>query len=425
MGLVINKEKDMTPFAMAEKPSKQYPFLMPLVWGGSWLLTREFGLKIKKFNMDKIKPPFLVIGTHQGPVDYYVGPLAMFPHRAMYVSDMEGFAAFGKWLYRGLGCIGKRRYVSDISVVCNMKYALSIGQSVVVYPESRHSNVGTTAFVPSNMGKLAKAMGVPVVILAAKGNYLANPFWDEEHTRKVPVEVSMTCICGKDELASIDEAKLQNMIEDGLAYDEYRYQQDNHIKIKDKNRAVGLHKALYQCRQCETKYKMKSSGALLSCENCGATYELSESGWLIKSDKKDEKMHIPDWYEWEREQAVSEFRELGVVGRKFSSHIYALPNEKGFVDLGTGELSVDQNEFTLRFDDENKRKLVREKNFVEYTMHFPHKIRESVQTEYDYKGTGMCIVLSTTDCCYYIYSDDQDFNPTELQFIGEALYKNE
>ncbi len=424
MGLIINKGKDMTPFAMAEKPSKQYPILMPLVWGGSWLLTRGFGLKIKKVNMDKIKPPFLVIGTHQGPVDYYVGPLAMFPHRAMYVSDMEGFAAFGKWLYRGLGCIGKRRYVSDISVVRNMKYALSIGQSVVVYPESRHSNVGTTAFVPRNMGKLAKAMGVPVVILAAKGNYLSNPFWDEEHTRKVPVEVTMTCICDKDRLADINESELQSLIEAGLSYDEYKYQQENHILIKDKNRAAGLHKALYQCRSCGAKYKMKSSGTLLMCENCGATYELSESGWLIRADKKEEKIHIPDWYEWEREKAVSAFGELGEVGRKFSAHIYALPNEKGFVNLGGGELSINHKEFTLRFDDENKRELVREKNFADYTLRFPHKIRESVQTEYDYKGTGMCIVLSTMDCCYYIYSDAPDFNPTELQFIGEELYKN-
>ena len=120
-----------------------------------------------------------------------------------------------------------------------MKYAISIGQSVVVYPESRHSNVGTTAYIPKNMGKLAKVMGVPVVILAAKGNYLANPFWDEEHTRKVPVEVTMTCICDKDKLANINESELQSMIEEGLAYDEYRYQQENHILIKNPKRAEG------------------------------------------------------------------------------------------------------------------------------------------------------------------------------------------
>lgn len=416
----------MVPFDMARKPSKQYPFLMPLVWGGSWALTRQFGLRIRKVNMEGIKPPFLVIGTHQGPVDYYVGPLAMFPHRAMYVSDMEGFAAFGKWLYRGLGCIGKRRYVSDISVVRNMKYAISIGQSVVVYPESRHSNVGTTAYIPKNMGKLAKVMGVPVVILAAKGNYLANPFWDEEHTRKVPVEVTMTCICDKDKLADINESELQSMIEEGLAYDEYRYQQENHILIKNPKRAEGLHKALYQCRSCEAKYKMKTSGAILSCEKCGASFELTEDGWL---SREGEKIHIPDWYEWQRSNIISELKcteepEQDNPIREYKVSIKALANEKGFVEMGAGKLVLNRKEFILKFDDEKAYRSIKDKQRDDMSIHFPHINRESVQTEYNYKGTGMCVVLSTTKCCYYIYSDDQDFNPTELQFIGEELYKH-
>lgn len=410
----------MTPFKMAAKPSKQYPFLLPLIWGGAWFLTRQFGLHINKVNMQGVKPPFLVISTHQGPIDYYVGPLAMFPHRAMYVSDMEGFAAFGKWLYRGLGCIGKRRYVSDITVVRNMKYALSLGQSVVVYPESRHSNVGTTAYIPRNMGKLAKKMDVPVVILSASGNYLANPFWDEEHTRKVPVEATMTCICDRNQLHDYSEEQLQKMIEKGLSYDEYRYQQDNHILIKDKNRALGLHKALYQCRQCGMRYKMTSQGAILSCESCGATYELTEDGWLACGN---ERIHIPDWYEWQRECIINEYVNASDMSRDYKVHIYGLPNEKGFVDLGDGVLSLNKQEFLLHFEDIELRELVCERRFVDYTLHFPHSIRESVQTEYDYKGTGMCIVLSTSGCCYYIYSDDIEFNPTMLQFVGEALYK--
>lgn len=84
--------------------------------------------------MKGIKPPYLVIATHQGPADYSAAPLVMFPHRAMYVSDMEGSAWYGKFLYRGLGCIGKRRFVSDIRVVHNMQYAIEKKQAVWVYP---------------------------------------------------------------------------------------------------------------------------------------------------------------------------------------------------------------------------------------------------------------------------------------------------
>lgn len=65
--------------------------------------------------------------------------------------------------------------------------------------------------------------------------------------------------------------------------------------------------------------------------------------------------------------------------------------------------------------------LIQEKS----VLHFRHKIRESVQTEYNYRNKGKCIVLSTTSCCYYLYSDDQSFEPTELQFIGEKLYEKE
>ena len=89
----------------------------------------------------------------------------------------------------GIGCIGKRRYVSDVAVVKNIYYALhNKKQIVAVFPESRHSNVGTTSRIPGNMGKLAKLMKVPVVTLSVHGSYLAGPFWDEEHIRTVPME---------------------------------------------------------------------------------------------------------------------------------------------------------------------------------------------------------------------------------------------
>lgn len=398
--MLKNKRGDMTPYNMGRKPSKQSPFLLPIIWGGSYLMTRQFRLKITKKKMDNIKPPYLVISTHQGFSDYYIAPLVMFPHRAMYVSDMEGFAAFGNRLYRGLGCIAKRRYVPDICVVENMRYALAKRQSVVVFPESRHSNVGTTALLPDNMGKLAKIMGVPLVILSVNGSYLANPFWDEEHTRKLPFRASMECIFTAEELKRHSPEEIQTRIEECLTYDEYRYQQENGILIAGRKRAEGLHKPLYQCKSCGTKYHMESSGSILRCRSCGTEWELSEDGWLVNAG---EKVHIPEWYEWERDMAQQEIKPA-----EFQVTVEALPNEKGFVPLGRGILELGSEKFTLRLADQ--------------TLEFPHRIRESVQTEYNYRGKGMCIVLSTRDCCYYIYSDDSHFQPTEIQFIGEYLY---
>ena len=51
---------DMTPFDMTEKPSKQYFFLMPLIWIAAYLDTRKFGLKTDHSGMKGVKPPYLV-----------------------------------------------------------------------------------------------------------------------------------------------------------------------------------------------------------------------------------------------------------------------------------------------------------------------------------------------------------------------------
>lgn len=432
-----NKKKDMTPFDMKRLPMKQKWYLMPLIWGGSWLMTRQFRLKIVKKNMQGMKPPFLVLSTHQGFSDYYIAPLALFPHRANYVSDMEGFAAFGEWLYRAIGCIGKRRYVPDILVVRNMKYALSRGQSVVVYPESRHSNVGTTAYIPPNMGKLVKAMKVPLVILSAHGSYLANPFWDEEHTRRTPMEALLEGVYTAEEVERLSEQEIQTTIEEKLQYDEYRWQQERQIQITEKNRAEGLHKALYQCRVCGREFGMKSEGAQLVCKECGACWELTASGGLkciravskekVASDRcgeleaaspvtqhavgaealEEKRIHIPDWYEWQRENVIREI-EADKYAYTFKVRVEALPNSKGFVELGEGTLIHDADGFTLIVG--------REQWF------FNHDSGESVQTEYNYRGKGPGIVLSTRDCCYYVYSEDNNFNPTRLQFAGEYFH---
>ena len=250
---MIRYTNDLTPFDMAEKPSKQYFFLVPLIWAAAKLSYMKCGMKIDRSGIKGVKGPFLIIATHQGPADYSAAPLATFPHRAMYVSDMEGFLYYGKWLYRGLGCIGKRRFVSDITVVKNMKYALGMGQSVFVFPESRHSNVGTTAYIPKNLGKLCKFMDVPVVLFTLYGSYLANPFWDELRTRKVPIEGKLTLLYSKDALEKASADEIQKALEKGLEYNEYEYQTAKKILIKEPFRAEGLHKPLYICRKCGAK----------------------------------------------------------------------------------------------------------------------------------------------------------------------------
>ncbi len=397
-----NRKKDFTPFDMKKPPKKPNPLLMPIIWAASFVCTRRFSLKIDKSGVKGLKPPYLVLATHQGFADYYIAPLALFPYRAGYVSDMEGFAAFGDSLYRGIGCIGKRRFVPDPSVIVNIRHILRQGRPAVLYPESRHCNAGVTSLIPDNMGKLCKLLGVPVVTLAAKGCYLANPFWDEEHTRPAKITAKLECICTAEQLADISADELQQRIEEKLAYNEYEYQQAAGIRITYKERCRGLHKALYRCHTCKTEFSMRSEGSRIFCESCGASREMDEYGSLGD-------ITVPEWYEEQREAVINEIQS-GRYHAVFDVNAEALPNEKGFIPMGAGQLTHSAEGFVLTLSDR--------------TLKFSSRMMESVQTEYDYRGRGTCLVLSDRDCCYYCYCSAPDFNVTKIQFAAEYFHAN-
>ena len=191
--------------------------------------------------------------------------------------------------------------------------------------------------------------------------------------------------------------EVQQEIEKKLTYDEYAWQREQKIQIRDEKRAEGLELPLYQCIACGTKSRMQTKGKQLYCNSCKAVWEMDEYGTLKQkkvqlqnlSPQKNvqSQIHIPDWYEWERAQVEAEIQNETYTC-DYSVQVEALYNEKGFVMLGEGHLVQTREGFHLT---------------IEGREHFfSSKARESVQTEYNYRGKGPCIVLSNQNCCYYL-----------------------
>ncbi|MDE5753238.1 MAG: hypothetical protein K2H89_01640, partial [Oscillospiraceae bacterium] len=314
------------------------------------------------------------------------------------------------------GCIAKRRYVPDITVMNHIRYSLfTLRQSVVLFPESRHCDAGITSTLPDHLGKLVKLLNVPVVILKANGSYLANPFWDESHTRHTKLTASLRLLHTPEELQNLSVQTLQEGIEQALQYDEYQYQEEQKIRIRSPRRAEGLHLPLYQCLSCGTEGNMHSQGTKLSCSHCKTQWELNESGMLIS--RQSSAISIPDWYRWERSQTEKQISSHGYE-LDIPVSVQALPNEHGFVDLGAGRLHYDPDGFLLSLEH------VHPGLYDQFPLYIPTKYISSCQTEYNYRNQGKCIVLSTQNCCYYIYSEHPDFLVTKLEFAAEINYKN-
>jgi 1-acyl-sn-glycerol-3-phosphate acyltransferase len=403
------KTIDTTPFDRFRMPPRQNLFLMPLIWLICFILTRRGRLRIRRVRMKGLKPPYLVIGSHHAFIDFYITPLALWPHRANYISELEGFENFGEWIYRQVGCLGTRKFINDLALIRNIKRVMDRKGILVLYPEARYANVGTNSVLPESVGKLAKMLGVPVVGINMHGNYLQSPIWNLKTRGGVRLDTEIAQLMTKDELAALSAAEVTAKIQQFLTYDEYAWQYGHQMKIDYPKRAEGLELVLYQCRDCGAEFQMAGDGAELYCKACGSRYHMDELGRLQPGD-----IHIPDWYEWQRSQVAAGI-EAGRYGLDTRVQIEALPNAVNFIDCGEGRLVHSTAGFELHFFDPIEE--------TDKTLKVPAKDCPSVHTEYDYRSKkGPCITLSTLDNTYFIFPKEEGFNPTKIQFAAEYLF---
>lgn len=408
----VSINPDIKPFDRFREPPKQNLFFMPVIWLGCFLITLPARLKIVKSDKRGIKPPFLVLGTHQSFTDFYVTPLALFPYRANYISELEGFEYYGEWIYRQAGCLGTRKFVDDLALIKNIKRVLDRGNILVLYPEARYANVGTSSELPRSVAKLVKFLNVPVVTLNMKGNYLQSPIWNLTKRREARLHADMNYALTKEDIWNMTVNEIQDKISELLSYDEYQWQRESKMRITYKKRAEGLHLPLYQCLACGTEFSMQSEGVGLFCTCCGKSWTMDEFGTLIADDSAEE-IYIPDWYEQERE-FVQEQIEEGNYLLDMEVQIEALPNAKNFIDCGRGRLHHDREGFCLSYTDYIDQ--------TEKTLTVKSSTLFSIHTEYNYRGKGQCVTLSTLDNTWFIYPLEEGFNATRIQFAVEYFF---
>jgi ribosomal protein L37AE/L43A len=394
-------------FDMEMKPRKEKFYLTPLAFLLSFPTIWKRHLKVNKVNMKHIEHPYILLCTHHAFIDFKVTTRAIFPKRATYVVAIDGFIKREK-LLRNVGGICKRKFTNDPLLFRHIKYSLENLKTIcAIYPEARYSLVGTTAILPDSLGKMVKVLKKPVVVLNMHGNYLTQPVWNLV-MRKVPLRADMTQIVTADEAKSLSVDEINQRIHKAFIYDEYKWQKENNIKITYKDRAKGLHHALYQCPSCKKEHEMDSNLNKIWCNSCGKTYEMDVYGVLKATDGETEFSHIPDWYEFMRQEVRKQIIS-GTYRFEDEVMIDSLPNSDGYIRLGKGKLIHDMKGFHL----EGPNLKLEKEPLAMYGLHI----------EYDYFGKGDCIDLSTLEDTYYIYPLNHKNVVTKLHFATEELYK--
>jgi hypothetical protein len=413
----IEKLRAAIRFDMVRKPIKQKFYLKPLTWILSYPDVFKHHLKVTKVGMKGVKPPYLLLCTHMAFMDFKVTTAAIFPHRANYVVAIDGFIG-REMLLRMAGGICKRKFTNDIQLIRQIRHVIVKHKDILaLYPEARYSLIGTNAVLPASLGKMAKLLGVPVVMLNMHGNYLNSPCWNLT-PRGNRLAADLTHILTTEELKTLPVEAINSRINEAFTYDEYRWQKEQNIIIDHPQRAEGLHKVLYQCPHCLTEYQMESKGSHLRCTACGKEWEMTPLGELQtvvpaadESALVVEFSHIPDWYEFERAQVRAQI-QAGTYGIIVPAIVDALPNAVKFIRLGEATLSHTMEGFKLEGNFDGEAFLLEKPALSMYSCHI----------EYEYFGKGDCIDLSTLDDTYYIFPRHSGFSVTKMALATEELF---
>ena len=334
--------------------------------------------------------PYLILMNHSSFIDPKIVYKILYPRPFGIVCTSDGL--IGKhWLMRLLGCIPTRKFVSDYTLISDIRHMLKEHHtSVLMYPEASYSFDGRATPLPRKMGVLLKRLDVPVVYIRTEGAFTRDPLYNGLQLRKVPVSAHVECLLTRQQIKELSVAELDEILDNAFSFDHFAWQRDNQISVREPFRADGLERILYRCAHCGTEGQMEGRGITLTCKHCGKTYTLDEFGQLEAADGQTEFPHIPDWYTWQRKQVRQELED-GTYRLDVPVEIGMMVNYKAIYKVGKGQLTHTPEGFTLTGCDGK--------------LHYTQKPQASygLYADYFWYEIGDVICIGDNDALYYCF----------------------
>ena len=359
--------------------------------------------------LDK-KEPCLILMNHSSFIDLKIASRIFFPKRYGIVCTSDGFVGFGmELLMRLIGCIPTRKFVTDISLIKDMEYLLKKKKcSVLMYPEASYSFDGTATPLPRKMGVLLKKLGVPVVTVITEGAFARDPLYNCLQKRKVKVSARVNVLATAEELKTLTVTELDARLDAAFVFDNFRWQQENKVKIDEPFRADGLNRILYKCPHCNAEGKTEGRGVQLTCHSCGKVYTLTEYGFLEAENAAF--THVPDWYAWERAQVRKELEE-GTYRLDTQVDIGVMVDYSAIYMVGSGRLVHDCEGFHLTGCD----------GALEYEQ--GPLACYGLYADYYWYEIGDMICIGNNDVLYYCFPRGSGDVVAKTRLAAEELYK--
>ena len=392
-----------------KKPNIFFRCLLKIVSMPDLIATK---FKCNKIDMDKLgkREPALFLMNHSSFIDLEIAANILFPRAFNIVATTDSFV--GKaWLMRQIGCIPTKKFVSDLSLVRQMKHILKeMKSSVVMFPEAGYSLDGTATVLPESLGGCLKLLGVPVVMIRTYGAFTRDPLYNGLQRRKVKVSADMKYLLSPEQINEMSADELNAIINKEFTIDNFAWQQENKVSVSENFRADFLNRTLYKCPHCSAESEMEGRGTTITCRACGASYELDEYGILRALNCEGRFAHVPFWYAWQRECVRKEVEE-GTYLFESPVRICMSVDIKHIYEVGKGILRHDRDGFRLVGCDGE----------LDYLQ--KPQATYSVCSDFNWYEIGDVICIGNSKALYYCFPEKKGDHVAKVRIAAEEMYK--
>ena len=281
--------------------------------------------------------------------------------------------------------------------------------SILMYPEASYSFDGTATTLPESLGKLVKKLGIPVVMIKTFGAFAYDPLYNGLQIRKTKISATQEYLLSSDDIKEKSFEEINEIINREFSFDNFKWQQENGVKITENFRADFLNRVLYKCPHCNAEGQTEGKGITLTCKNCGKVYELTEDGFMKALDGETEFSHIPDWYNWEREKVREEIIS-GEYNLDVAADIYMMIDSKCVYNIGEGHLTHNKDGFHLVGE-----------GGLDYTQ--DPKVSYSLYADYYWYEISDVICIGNSKALYYCLPKEKGDIVAKTRLATEELYK--
>ena len=354
--------------------------------------------------------PCLILMNHSSFTDMKLAFGIFYPQKLGIVTSVDAMSGILGKLMRLLGCTPTHKYITDMTLIKDIKYMLRENKtSVLMYPEGGYSFDGCATTMPKRLGVLMKRLGVPVVTVITQGAFHRDPLYNMLQIRDVKVSAHVKCIATAEEVKEKSVEELDVLFEESFSFDNFAWQRDNRVSIDVPFRADGLNRILYKCPHCGVENQMEGKGIHLTCRACEKQWTMDEYGQLSANEGDTEYPHIPDWYKWQRDCVRAEL-ENGTYILDTDVEIAVQVNLNGIYKIGTGRLTHTLDGFHL----------VGAEGKLDYRQ--TPASSHTLYADYYWYEIGDVIGIGNNEFSYFCFPKE-NVSVTKARLATEELYK--